>query len=713
AIQGSINPGARGSVLRWVGTPAAPFTPFNPATDTFFGFQFVGDLPDGQGAELAYHQGRLFVGTWPEPIGASYAGIYMSPDFSVPGYLDNTHRPLWTKVWQVPDYEPDPVIGLTYGVGAMASFDGYLYWGTMHVPMSSLMAYDLAYGIPPIPDTTGMSDSEKDSTMVDAYLRTFLGTIRATSLLRGTDFHLGPPTTQVNLLYGMPVFTVYDPVNGWITTGNNMGVAPMYGLSGYWNFFNNYTWSMAVYNGQLYIGTMDWSYILKDYVLFFLKVILGFEWPFELRLPKHFYGADIIRIPNSASPGFYENINGIGNYTNYGARNMVSNDALYLGMANPMNLLTDLTDTKPEGGWELIGMYANQPDTDGDGMLDIMEGTGDRDGDTIPNDQDYDPTGFLYDEATGYILPTGRIDVVPMLGNGSVTMIENGSSGYYQFLIDGLDYYQLVVTPPQGWMLSTTCLPSFPPLDPTGMPDPVVLGNGRNGVTDTLTSNACTPYYLVLNLGNGDPNVINNNIPLQPNPISITLVSLNAYHRENGNVIEWKTETETNTAGFNIYKSKDGKTGLVRLNDELIPAKGTSTTGASYSFTDVNVSPGVSYYHLEDINLNGGSEMHNPVSVMVNLTPAEYSLEQNYPNPLNPATTIQYTLPQSSSVRIVVYDASGRLVRHLVSGVKDSGTHFVEWGRRDDEGKRVSSGVYFYRMSAGSFEKTCKMVVLN
>ncbi len=703
---------AEGSVWRWAGTPAAPFTPaFDPINNIYTGFQIVGDLPDGQGAELAYHQNRLFVGTWPEPVGVNQAGIYMSPDFSAQGYMDNTHRAGWTKVWQVDEYEPDPVVALTYGVGAMKSFDGYLYWGTMHVPLTSLMAYELAYGIPATPDTSGMSDAQKDSTMADALLRTIVGTMRATSLLRGTDFHLASP--QKELLYGLSVFTVFNPVSGWTTQPNNMNVSPMYGLAGYWNFFNNYSWSMAEYDGQLYIGTMDWSYVLKEYVLFFVRLVFGLEMPRELRLPKHFYGADLVRIPNSASPGFYENINGIGNYTNYGVRNMASNDALYLGMANPMNLLTDLTDEKPEGGWELIAMYADQPDTDGDGLLDIVEGTGDRDNDGIPNDQDYDPTGFLYDEATGQILPTGRIDVVPLAGNGSVTMIENGSSGYYQFLIDGLDYYQILVTPPRGWMLSTTCLPSLPPLDPTGQPDPVVLGNGRDGTSDTLTSNACTPYYLTLNLGNGDPDVINNNIPLQPNPIAVKLAALTANQNKNGVMIQWKTETETNTAGFNIYKSPEPESGRVRLNEELLPAKGNSVTGASYSFLDTGPAAGVYYYHLEDIDLTGGSTIHGPVSVAVNKNPVEYSLEQNYPNPLNPATTIQYTLPQSGFVSIVVYDAGGRQVRQLVNGLKEAGTHFVEWDRRDDSGTRVSSGVYFYRMSAGTFEKTCKMIVLN
>jgi LPXTG-site transpeptidase (sortase) family protein len=160
-------------------------------------------------------------------------------------------------------------------------------------------------------------------------------------------------------------------------------------------------------------------------------------------------------------------------------------------------------------------------DTDGDGMYDVLEGTGDRDGDTIPNDLDYDPTGYFYDEATGEIISGG---LVSASGPGAITTFQTGASGYYQFATDGTPgTYTLAVTLPPGYDWSDTCLQSDPPAyDPTGNPDPDVLGAGEDGSTGYLTSNACTSFYLTLDLAAGDPFIINNNLPLQARPLPDT-----------------------------------------------------------------------------------------------------------------------------------------------------------------------------------------------
>jgi hypothetical protein len=81
-----------------------------------------------------------------------------------------------------------------------------------------------------------------------------------------------------------------------------------------------------------------------------------------------------------------------------------------------------------------ITIDASEPDTDGDGAPDSVEGTGDRDGDGIPDNEDYDPTGYFYDESTGEIIPGGQIAVA---GPGVVTIIQDGSDGFYQFTTGG------------------------------------------------------------------------------------------------------------------------------------------------------------------------------------------------------------------------------------------------------------------------------------
>ncbi|UCE19286.1 MAG: thrombospondin type 3 repeat-containing protein, partial [Gemmatimonadota bacterium] len=154
-------------------------------------------------------------------------------------------------------------------------------------------------------------------------------------------------------------------------------------------------------------------------------------------------------------------------------------------------------------------------DSDGDGIPDLVEIPGDRDGDNYDNHLDYDPTGYFYNEVNGEIIPGGKVSVT---GPGVITLYENGSSGYYRFLTDGTaGLYTIALTLPPSTALSTTCLPQGI-LDPSGGPNPYVLGKGEIGSTGFLEDNSCNPYYLIFDLEPGDPFIINNNFPLRIAP---------------------------------------------------------------------------------------------------------------------------------------------------------------------------------------------------
>ena len=103
-----------------------------------------------------------------------------------------------------------------------------------------------------------------------------------------------------------------------------------------------------------------------------------------------------------------------------------------------------------------------------------------------------------------------------------------------------------------------------------------------------------------------------------------------------------------------------------------------------------------------------------PTGIGSTPVPATFALHSNIPNPFNPQTTIHYDIPAGGAdVNISIYDVAGRLVRELVNEHRAAGTWSVQWNGEDDRGQRVASGVYFYRMRAGSFVDTKKMVLLK
>ena len=93
--------------------------------------------------------------------------------------------------------------------------------------------------------------------------------------------------------------------------------------------------------------------------------------------------------------------------------------------------------------------------------------------------------------------------------------------------------------------------------------------------------------------------------------------------------------------------------------------------------------------------------------------PEKYTLSQNYPNPFNPETTIKYELPFTSDVKLLIYNLLGQEVFRLEQFAQQAGEHLVRWNGRNMQGSELSSGIYFYRLQAGDFIQTKKMVLLK
>ncbi len=167
--------------------------------------------------------------------------------------------------------------------------------------------------------------------------------------------------------------------------------------------------------------------------------------------------------------------------------------------------------------------------------------------------------------------------------------------------------------------------------------------------------------------------------------------------------------------GTNLFAGTDGGVFLSTNN-------GTSWTAVNAGLT-TTTSGGITSVNslaVNGTNLFAGTKGYGvwmrPLSEMItgvkdkqNNLPTSFSLQQNYPNPFNPTTTIKYSIPQQSFVSILVYDLLGREVADLVNEEKSAGNYSVQF----NSSSRFSSGVYFYRMQAGSFTETKKLIMMK
>lgn len=126
--------------------------------------------------------------------------------------------------------------------------------------------------------------------------------------------------------------------------------------------------------------------------------------------------------------------------------------------------------------------------------------------------------------------------------------------------------------------------------------------------------------------------------------------------------------------------------------------------------------------HQDDATIAGaqwteGALLNLPTAIGMNLLqdsiPEGFQLFHNYPNPFNSATTIQFSLPTITEVSIQIFDINGKLVRTLFQGRKDAGLHRLKWDGADNAGRKISSGVYFYKLVAGSFNETKKLILVK
>ncbi len=172
--------------------------------------------------------------------------------------------------------------------------------------------------------------------------------------------------------------------------------------------------------------------------------------------------------------------------------------------------------------------------------------------------------------------------------------------------------------------------------------------------------------------------------------------------------LEWTLSVCDEDARFYVRRS-------THSNDQFVdlPTAEIEREDLCFRCVDNTCLPGVSYTYRVEYEAPATSRLLLFETETIAIPSVALNLYQNHPNPFNPTTTISFTLPERTFVRVSVYDIAGRLVATLVESTLDEGYREVPWNGKDARGEAVSSGVYFYRLTAGDKTLTKKMVLLK
>lgn len=190
------------------------------------------------------------------------------------------------------------------------------------------------------------------------------------------------------------------------------------------------------------------------------------------------------------------------------------------------------------------------------------------------------------------------------------------------------------------------------------------------------------------------------------NIVPVELTSFSAAAKNNIVELKWTTASETNNQGFEVQRNSGN--GFVTIG--FVGGFGTTTEIKNYNFIDKNINTGSYSYRLKQIDFDGTFEYSKVINVEVK-APVEFGLDQNFPNPFNPSTSISFSLAVDSKVKINVYNLLGQQVAALINSELTAGKHDITFDASD-----LNSGVYFYKIEANgndgqNFISTKKMIL--
>ncbi|MCU0405813.1 MAG: choice-of-anchor B family protein [Ignavibacteriaceae bacterium] len=185
--------------------------------------------------------------------------------------------------------------------------------------------------------------------------------------------------------------------------------------------------------------------------------------------------------------------------------------------------------------------------------------------------------------------------------------------------------------------------------------------------------------------------------------IPVELTSFSAAVDNQNVTLKWSTSSEKNNQGFEVQRKNESE----YYSIGFVEGNGTSTEINNYTFIDRDVKSGNYYYRLKQIDFNGSSDYSDEIFVEIT-SPIDFELEQNFPNPFNPATTIRFSLPANGFVNLSIYNLVGEKVSELVNGELQQGEHNLTFNASE-----LPSGIYIAKLSAGNFNQSIKMTLLK
>ena len=184
---------------------------------------------------------------------------------------------------------------------------------------------------------------------------------------------------------------------------------------------------------------------------------------------------------------------------------------------------------------------------------------------------------------------------------------------------------------------------------------------------------------------------------------------ISIYYPKESKTIEANSEIHSEDRLQLSYKSEEkglfiSETAYISPTDE----KEIMFSMRSLDRNNASIDVGYKVYNQSNHIISSGRKMIEVIAI-----PAEFALHQNYPNPFNPTTRINYDVPEDGNIQLVIYDLMGRKVTTLLNQSQAAGYHHALWDGKNNQGRNISAGVYFFQLRGKNYTKTIKMLLLK